>query len=183
MRIYVGASLIISLGNLLGGCAAFETVTGPVNWERIDFSALPLKKTPNQYLVCPTDERLCRSDRSFTCQPKPKPGGPVGYVVSPIFNVTKNQLRVHWRNIVLATPRVATIRSSANGNQEEFESRSRIFGFPDRITVRYLCAKEEKSTMAIYSRSHYGITDFGVNEDRITNWLNKLANDLKARSR
>ena len=46
--------------------------------------------------------------------------------------------------------------------------------YPDSITVRFLPLEEGRSTLAIYSRSHYGRSDFGVNKERVDGWLASL---------
>jgi uncharacterized protein (DUF1499 family) len=50
--------------------------------------------------------------------------------------------------------------------------------FPDSITVRFIPLTPDSATLAIYSRSHYGRNDFGVNEARIRAWLTALERAL-----
>jgi uncharacterized protein (DUF1499 family) len=47
-------------------------------------------------------------------------------------------------------------------------------GFPDTIVVRFLDLPDGRSTLAIYSRSRFGESDFGVNHARLERWLGKL---------
>jgi len=49
--------------------------------------------------------------------------------------------------------------------------RSRYFAFPDIMTVRFFKRGEDKSTLAIYSRSVYGRYDFGANRERVEKLL------------
>ena len=49
--------------------------------------------------------------------------------------------------------------------------RSRIFRFPDTVTVQLFPLPDGGSTLAIYSHSNYGRSDLGVNADRVRRWL------------
>ena len=60
-------------------------------------------------------------------------------------------------------------------DQYDVEERSALFGFPDTMTVRLFERRDGTSTVAIYSRAHYGKGDFGVNEARVRAWLDDLA--------
>jgi uncharacterized protein (DUF1499 family) len=56
-------------------------------------------------------------------------------------------------------------------DQFDIVERSRYFAFPDIMTVRFFKRGEDKSTLAIYSRSVYGRYDFGVNRARVEKLL------------
>jgi uncharacterized protein (DUF1499 family) len=56
-----------------------------------------------------------------------------------------------------------------------FVARSRIFGFPDAVTVEVRALPGGGSTLAIFSRQRFGSGDGGVNEARVKRWLRKLA--------
>jgi uncharacterized protein (DUF1499 family) len=47
-------------------------------------------------------------------------------------------------------------------------------GFPDTVVVRFFKRPGGRSTLALYSRSQLGKSDFGVNRARIARWLEKL---------
>ena len=51
-----------------------------------------------------------------------------------------------------------------------YVQRSAIIGFPDYITVKAL-ELPDGSALAIFSRSRFGSSDFGVNEARVVAWL------------
>ena len=56
----------------------------------------------------------------------------------------------------------------------DYVQRSRFLRFPDVVTVRFISIDDTHATLAIYSRSLYGMGDFGVNKARIDDWLGKL---------
>ena len=52
--------------------------------------------------------------------------------------------------------------------------RTAVFRFPDDISVRALNAGPGKSALGIYSRSRYGLSDFGANGRRVRRWIKML---------
>ena len=76
--------------------------------------------------------------------------------------------------MVAKEPRVTQLNGDSGLLQYDMVQRSKIVGFPDTVTVRFIPLGPDRSTLAIYSRSHYGRRDFGVNRERITDWLSKL---------
>lgn len=129
----------------------------------IDFPALKKSRKPNTHLMGPVD--FC------------------GYTpdeVSPVFNVDKKNMQERFEKIILAEPNTEKLDTSEidGDNQLDFVQFSRMIGFPDTITIRFMSAGEKHSTLVMYSRSHYGIRDFGVNRKRVQNWIHLLKKDL-----
>ena len=120
----------------------------------VDFAALKLTDRPNQFLICPPG--LC---------------GAKAHADSPLFDVPVERLRARWREVVAGQPSVESLAEDQDGLGFDYVQRSPRFRFPDLITVRFIAAAPERSTLAIYSRSIYGESDFGVNRERIEAWL------------
>ena len=125
----------------------------------INFSELALSKKPNQYLVCPPG--LCTA---------------AAHAESPIFDLGMAELRARWLAWAAGQDGLVPLGTQPDGRQMDFVERSLIMGFPDVITVRFIPVAGGKSSVAIYSRSVYGYSDFGVNRDRIQRWLNDFGN-------
>jgi uncharacterized protein (DUF1499 family) len=123
----------------------------------LDFRNLKLKQTPNQYLVTPKGFATATSHRH-----------------SPEFAWPAAELARRFRAVAAAEPRVTLLAEAAGGLQFELLQRSALFRFPDTISVEVLPLGEARSTLAIYSRSRYGRSDFGVNRRRIDRWLARL---------
>ncbi len=70
-------------------------------------------------------------------------------------------------------PRVETLETAALLRFEHAQ-RSARFWFPDRVTVWVIPLSDSRSTLAIYSRSIYGLNDLGVNRARVETWLAAL---------
>jgi hypothetical protein len=63
------------------------------------------------------------------------------------------------------------IEVNADGSDIELvQQRSRLFRFPDFISVRFLPLGDDRSTLIVYSRTKYGRRDFSVNR-RLDFWL------------
>ena len=129
--------------------------------EAVDFAELKLTDKPNQFLRCPPG----------FCNANP-------HADSPVFEISVERLRERWREVVAAQPRVELLAEDEEGQQFDYVQRSLRFRFPDIITVRLISVSSSQSTLAIYSRSIYGKSDFGVNRDRIDAWLNTLREGL-----
>jgi len=122
--------------------------------ETVDFAELKPRDDPNWFLVCPPG--FCGASASAD---------------SPVLDIPIERLRARWREVVAAQPRVELLAEHQDGWQFDYVQRSAWFRFPDIITVRFISASPSQSTLAIYSRSIYGGSDFGVNRERIEAWL------------
>ena len=129
--------------------------------ESIDFAELRLTDKPNQFLMCPPG--ICAADP---------------HADSPAFDVSVEKLRERWRDVLAVQPRIELLAGDAEGLQFDYVQRSLRFRFPDLITVRFISVSLSKTTIAIYSRSVYGKSDFGVNRERIDAWLKTLREGL-----
>jgi uncharacterized protein (DUF1499 family) len=139
-----------------------DRLFGPIVREPVEFATLQLRPTPNQYLVCPAGY----------CSATP-------HAESPVFDVPADKLRQAWFRVIERQPRVKLISSDAGNSQFDLEARTPVLLFPDTVTVRFIALGESQSTLAIYSRSHYGHSDLGVNKNRITQWLAELGKEVR----
>ena len=68
--------------------------------------------------------------------------------------------------IARATPRTSVLAGSLEEGMITYITRTKVFGFPDYTTVQ-----QDGDTLRIYARLRFGRRDFGVNRDRVTQWL------------
>lgn len=158
LGVIVGVFLVTAL---IGRERLLTLVFGPIEHATVDFRTLRRPARPNQYLVCPPG----------VCTATPD-------VASPMYDVPVAVLRQAWLAMIDRQPRVERLAVSEDELQYDFVQRSRLVHFPDTITVRFLSVSPVKATLAIYSRSHYGYSDFGVNRRRIETWLAALRERL-----
>lgn len=166
LRLLVALIIVSAIGiGVLGRERMLEIAFGPVIYAPIDFQVLTRTERPNQHLVCPP--KLCTAKADAT---------------SPVYNVPATQLRETWLTLMTDQPRVKQVGESPDRMQYDFVQRSKLIRFPDTITVKFIALPDNQSTLAIYSRSHYGYSDWGVNRQRIDTWLNMNRKRLASKS-
>lgn len=154
-----GIAVVVALLVLVAGREkTLEIIFGPLDLSPVDFATLRLRDKPNQFLVCPPG--YCAAKAHMT---------------SPVFAGSADDLKQRWLAMLKRQPRVEMGAADAAGMQYDFIQRSDLVRYPDSITVRFIPLDGGKATLAIYSRSHYGRSDFGVNEARVRAWLAALA--------
>ena len=154
------AAIVAIVGLLvvaLGRDGVLQLVFGPVELQDIAFETLQPPDRPNRYLVCPAN--LCAATADAE---------------SPMFDVAAAVLRDRWMGMVAKQPRITAGAADDAKLQYDFVQRSRLISYPDTVTVRFIALDGDRSTLAVYSRSHYGYDDFGVNEARVQTWLTAL---------
>ena len=158
--------IILALGAtaVIGRERALALVFGPAEPTPIDFKTLTRHRRPNQFLMCP--KGLCSAAID---------------VVSPVFDVPATQLRNVGVAVMAQQPRIQQVAADETALQYDFVQRSRLVRFPDLITVRFIPLPATQSTFAVYSRSHIGYSDRGVNRRRIESWLTALKIQLQSK--
>lgn len=156
----VGFTLLAALGLfvLYGRENSWALFFGRADLGRVDFATLARSPSPNDALACPPGH--CRAPAD---------------IVPPVFAVPAEDLRRALRAIVAAEPRVERVADYPEALEERYVARSAAMRFPDTIRVVYLPRGPAASTLALYSSSQLGRSDFGVNRARLEHWLARLA--------
>lgn len=155
----VAIAALVLRGSEPGGIEdAYLAVFGKADLGPVDFATLRRRRMPNDALACRPD--VC---------PDAAPD-----IVPPIFPVAGDRLRAIVAAVATADPRTELIFSARWDAQDRFLARSRIMGFPDTIDALVVGQGEDRSTIALYSRSQIGLSDFGVNRARISRWLERI---------
>ena len=128
----------------------------------MDFAAITRSGSGNDALFCP--EGLCGSARIDG--------------VSPVFLAPVARLRDAVRVIEVNDPDVFALTRDEAKIQDRYLARTRLMRFPDTINVRFIDLGNGRSTLAVYSRSQIGRSDFGVNKARLEGWLKLLREKL-----
>lgn len=71
--------------------------------------------------------------------------------------------------IALQTPRTRRLAGSQDEGRITWETRSRLWGFPD-----YTTAEARADGLYIHARLRFGRSDMGVNAARLSDWLARL---------
>jgi uncharacterized protein (DUF1499 family) len=108
----------------------------------------------------------------------PAGSDPAPDTVTPVFAVPPS--RLYSAVMALAADRPRTFLASAYPaeRQAHFVARSAVFNFPDLVAAQVNEAGADRSTLVLYSRSVYGYSDFGVNRQRLQDWLADLRTRL-----
>ncbi len=144
-----------------GRKGALSVLFGQIQREQVDFAQLRLKSSPNQYLICP--EGYCSEQ---------------AHSVAPEFSISADQLQAAWFTVIEAQPATEVIERNEGERQFDIETLTPLVGFPDTVTVRFIELPDGRSTLAIYSRSHYGRSDLGANKKRIDQWLGQVSGQV-----
>ncbi|MSO64394.1 MAG: DUF1499 domain-containing protein [Alphaproteobacteria bacterium] len=156
LRALFAGPLALFAGLVLAGCRGDLDVglIEPVAFDRLTLTT----GSTLRYLVCPRD--FCERTQPHR--------------ISPSFDVAAERLRYEWEKVLIPYWNVSIFAENRTLNQVDYVRRSLILETPDVVTVRFLPLDRERSTLAIYSRSLYGLTDFGVNRRRTEAWLAAL---------
>lgn len=134
-----------------------EPDLGPVSFEQLQRRA-----TPNDALACP--ESVCTASAD---------------IKAALYPMTARDLRITFAKVIASEPRVTTVDADAATLTNRYIQRTGRLGFPDTVVVQFFDRPDERSTLAIYSRSQLGESDLGANKARIERWLSKLAEQVQ----
>ncbi len=122
----------------------------------VDPLTAPTPSTPNSYRVAPAG---ATTDAD---------------AVSPTFPMPVAALATAFDRVARASGNVDVVGGSPEGGFVTYVQSSKLFGFPDYISVRFIEIDAATSTLAVFSRSRLGQSDLGVNKKRVTSWLSQL---------
>jgi uncharacterized protein (DUF1499 family) len=167
MLIIIGAALLGAIGYSLlerrrgyGAWYGLAKLTGArLDIGRVNWTTLTRHTTPNDALVCP----------AARC-PSAKPDWePKLYAMAP------GDLLERLKRVALAEPGTNELSCAPDcARVARFIQRTRLMHYPDTIDVEVFPVSDNRSTLAIYSRSLIGRSDFGVNRARVERWLGGL---------
>jgi hypothetical protein len=156
--------LAAAAGFWLFGPERLWNLFGPADLGPVTFETLERRTTRTDALACPPS--LC-----------PAPAD----IVPPVFPVDVTALRKAFARAMATERRLTLVGIDDRTPADRYVQRSERMRFPDTIVVRYLRLGENRSTLAIYSRSQLGRYDLGVNLARIERWLDKLRQEVRVR--
>jgi len=93
---------------------------------------------------------------------------------APVYKVSAADLAADFDRFVLGRPRVVRLAGSVQDLWITYVARTRLIGFPDYVSVRFIPLSPDQSTLAIFSRSRFGYGDGGVNRQRVESWLKRF---------
>jgi len=145
---------------ILGYLALFLIQTAPHDpevWHK-DPLTEPSSETPNSYRVAPTGTEVERVDQD-------------AFVYAESAEVIAKALD----DYIVRQPRTERVAGYPQEQFLTYAQRTKTLKMPDYISIKVIPLGEERSTVAVYSRSRYGYGDLGVNKARVIQWLESLS--------
>lgn len=136
-------------------------VFGEPDLATVTFETLQRRTTPNDALACPPDVCTTHAD-----------------IVTQLYPISAESLRTAFAQVIASEPRITRVAADDATLTDRYVQRSALLGFPDMIVISFFERPSGQSTLALYSRSQLGSSDFGVNRARIERWLAKLSADI-----
>lgn len=140
------------------GWLAWGRGSGAVAEPMPAFATLKLADTPNQYLILPA---------GFAADATP-------HAVSPIFDIPVQRLERLALEVIRAQPRTVQVAADPAERTYAFVQRTALLRFPDTVTIRFIALGANAATLAMYSRSKIGHSDFGTNRKRVEEWVSRI---------
>ena len=89
--------------------------------------------------------------------------------------VSDPQILIEFHRIASMTPHTTVLAGSPEAGMTTYVTRSRLMGYPDYTTAQLQNDGDGGFILAIHGRARFGAGDMGVNQARITSWLEALA--------
>lgn len=96
-----------------------------------------------------------------------------GQAAAPVWAAEPEQALAAFAAVADAAPRTQVVAGSVESGHMTWVQRSKLWGFPDFISVKALPAPGG-ATLAIWSRQRFGQADMGVNRTRVDGWLGQI---------
>jgi uncharacterized protein (DUF1499 family) len=134
----------------------WQSIFGSPDLGAVEFKTLVRRQNPNDALICP--RYVCSASK-----PDSEP---------PIFPFPASRLRALISDVALSEPDTSLLHSDAE--QDRYLVRTKLMRYPDTVVAQVIALDEEHATLALYSRSQIGRSDFGVNRKRLQRWLSRV---------
>ena len=149
------AAIVAASAFIYGRERTWKLLAGPADQGAVDLATLTRRSTRNDALLC----------RDNFC-----PAAIAGLPGS-IYKVGAADLAAVLDAGLAAEEHLDRVDDGADPLYRRYVQRSAGLRFPDTVDVRVFPLSEDRSYMAIYSRSQLGYGDFGVNRKRIQRWI------------
>ncbi len=93
---------------------------------------------------------------------------------APVFQADAAELAAAFDAFAVAQPLVVRLAGGVDDLHITYVQRSNTMKYPDYLSVRFIDLGGGLATVAIFSRSRFGIGDRGFNKRRVQKWLKSL---------
>lgn len=154
---------LIGVG-ILGYLALFLIQTAPHDpeiWHK-DPLTEPSSETPNSFRIAPAGTEVTRVDQE-----------------AEIYAASASVISEALDTFILTQPRTVRVAGYPQDNFLTYAQRTKSLKFPDYVSIKVIEIGENRSTIAVYSRSRYGYGDMGVNKARVLRWVETLSSFIE----
>ncbi len=152
------------LGLLLATAIAFGLFVRFAPHPAAEWHADPLTladpESPNWYRLVPSGT--------------PVPPGATRVMEAPAYAVPPDALARAFHAHALGQPRTVALAGSPEEGWMSYVQRTPLMRYPDTVSVRIVDLGNGRSSLALISRSRFGESDLGVNEERVKTWMRTL---------
>lgn len=104
---------------------------------------------------------------------------PPGYcaatgAASPEFAISLERLEAAFDDMLAGEIYVVAVADEPERHRRVVIQHTPMLRFPDIVTIEFVALGPDRSSVALYSRARYGISDFGTNRRRVLRWLSRL---------
>lgn len=156
MSIVLFAAVAAALATAAGAIGVRRASDDPSQWH-IDPLTSPNPDTPNWYRLSPADASVERH--------------PERDAHPPTFTASAAELGEAFDAVATGDERVEVLAGSVAEGHVTYVQRSKLFGFPDYVSVRFIDLPDGGSTLSVFSRARFGKSDLGVNQKRVERWV------------
>ncbi len=157
----------VATGGFLGmGPERFWALLGPADLGPVSFASLERSSSPNDALVCP--DKHCVASRD---------------VRPPVWAMDAALLAEAMDAAISGEPNLVRVDDGSEPTRRRYVQRTDTLGYPDTISIEFVDLEAGESTLAMYSRSQIGRSDFGVNLNRMRRWMSLLEETIEPASR
>ena len=134
------------------------------------FMIATVKHDPDVWHVDPLTEPACATPNCFRMAPEGSTSEPID-AIGPIYGKRALDMAQAFHEYVLTQRATQHVAGITAGLHMTYVQRSERLQLPDYISVKFLDLPDDRSTVAIFSRSRFGYGDLGVNEARVRQWI------------
>lgn len=93
---------------------------------------------------------------------------------SPRFDMDAAALAARINDLILSAGNAKVLAGSAESGFVTYVIRTKIMGYPDYASIKFIDLPQGGATLVVFSRSRFGYSDRGVNRQRVLGWLKSL---------
>lgn len=138
------------------------------------FMVSTVRHDPQEWHVDPLTVIHCATPNCFRMAPEAATAEPID-AFAPVYGKRALEMARAFHEFALTQRATQHVAGVADGLHLTYVQRSHRLKLPDYVSVTFIDLPDDRSTVAVYSRSRFGYGDLGVNAARVRQWMSGLA--------